>query len=171
MKATSIPMAVVCGLVLFTDDGRGAPQAAASQFSMGAIELRVGMPLARVLDLLGKEYQLKKSGETDWVVLAPREGKLHMLGSLFFKGDLLTGAAKDWTPSDGGDFAFGRSLYALGREFEQRGETTCTLETGANDAPDVESRALRFHCGRRTLSVHTTRLKGTEIVSIGEGIR
>lgn len=129
------------------------------------------MPLARALDLLGKDYQLRKSGETDWIVLTPRDGKLDMIGSLFFKGGLLTGASKDWTPSDGGEFAVGRSLYAVGRELEQRGETTCTLETGANDAPDVESRALRFHCGRRTLSIHTTRMRGSEVFSINEGIR
>ena len=142
------------------------------------VPLQIGMPKETVISqIVERGFSPKKTegaAEETWTVSRkddPNEDD--PVGVLVFTNARLSWASRAWASSAEPQTAkLARSFYFLLKSFEQKGNTSCTIDTVNGEGPSTDFKQLSIHCGGRTATLYVTKLKDQQpSVSLDEQIK
>jgi hypothetical protein len=152
------------------------------QIHVGMTTLQIGMAKDTAISQLAeKSYHLSKGesltkgeGEETWAVAQKNDhNEFDLIGMLTFTNGRLTWASRIWaSTTDPGSAKLGRNLYFLLKSFEDSGNVACTIESETSEAPELDSKGVSIHCGKRTAKVYVVKYKEQEpATSLDETIK
>jgi hypothetical protein len=140
----------------------------AEQIVIGGVPLQIGMAKDTVLSKIaergfsltsGNNLSSSAASPTLFVREKNDRGDYDVVGAVTFKDSRLFWASRTWGDEDAGAAKLVRNLYFLLNSFEKQGNTSCTIETREQESPDLNSKSVDIHCGKRTASLYTVAYK------------
>ena len=124
------------------------------------IELRLGMPKDKVVDMFFKSnYHVSSTGET--YVISQKKGDLYdFLGSVSFKNDKLSFISTRWyyTHTDSGSFELAEKIFDLLKQETQNGETISpVVKVTSSMQPSVKIDSIDIIIDNKAISLSITK--------------
>jgi hypothetical protein len=143
-------------------------QQESERINIGDISLRLGMEKDGVISKLAERgYRVSKlesseSQSESWIVSLKNEkaDDYDILGTVDFRNGRLSWANRNWAESwDSGSAKVGKNLYFLVKSFEETGNTSCSIESKSQEAPEFDSKTTMLHCGKRMVTISVSKYK------------
>jgi hypothetical protein len=130
---------------------------------IGGVLLHIGMPQDSVISKIAESglTVTHVNYSTNWVVSQKNDkNEFDALGMLAFTDSRLTWASRSWGDSaDSGAAKLARSFYFLLKSFEDAGNTSCTISTHTQEAPDLDQKSTDIRCGKRAVAFYVVAYK------------